>query len=76
MRVLVLKGVPAAGNRQHLADYRPQLTLVDAAGELDELGGVRLYDEEDASRIAAPSLRLVGVLDDRDQDATWLENRP
>jgi hypothetical protein len=47
-----------------------------AARELDELCAVRLYDEEDTSRIAAPGLRLLGVLDDRHQDATWLENRP
>ena len=54
--VFALEGVPASGQRQHLADDRSQVVRGNAAGELDELCAVRLHDEEDPARIAAPSL--------------------
>jgi hypothetical protein len=36
--MLALEGLAASGQRQHLADDRPQVALVDAVVELDELG--------------------------------------
>src|SRR5215467_10180817 len=43
---LAAECVPASGQRQHLADDRPQLTRDDAAREFDEFTALRLHDEE------------------------------
>src|ERR1700753_2804679 len=75
--MLALEGVTATGQRYNLAHDWSQVASVDAACELDERGAGGLHDKERAPRIASPSVRkLVGVLDDRHQHPTWLENRP
>jgi hypothetical protein len=55
--MLALECLAASGQRQHLADDRPQPALVNAARELDELGAVRLHHEEDSARTVVLSLR-------------------
>src|SRR5262245_267039 len=66
------EGLPGVGERVHRTDLRPELTGVDQAGELQELGAAGLADEVERPDVVAVAGRRGA---DRDEGATRLDHR-
>src|SRR5215207_2050956 len=71
---LSFEGLPAALQREHLADDGPQLSSVDSPGQLRQRRPVGLDDKEDPTCSRTPG--LLGRLYDGDEHASWFEERP